>query len=92
MDPDETRKKMVELANTLLVELDREERDFDQIIVLGTELAETVDGLDEWLCSGGFFPAVWTPPNTHRANDGRHKDAWVFASNLLETRKQHDQR
>ncbi len=79
MDPDEARKRMVSLANVLLYELDRKERDFDQIIVLGTGLAETVQDLDEWLRGGGFLPDVWRLPlqrwRSPGHQTGRHKDA-----------------
>jgi hypothetical protein len=64
MDPDETLRRMLELANMVL-EGDYTNRGKDNVervsarICDAEELAELVQALDEWMKKGGFRPNNW---------------------------------
>ena len=57
MDPDTALAEIVELAAAVL----DDEDDFypDNLGADGTQLAEKVQALNNWLSNGGFLPARW---------------------------------
>lgn len=59
MDPDEARKRMIELANVILALAGKPESVMAAIESMAIDLAEAVHDLDEWLRKGGYFPDVW---------------------------------
>ncbi len=61
MDPDRALRRLTELANRV-VQGDPEQFEWDRLVTLATELAETMLALDEWLRRGGFHPAAWKTP------------------------------
>lgn len=58
MDPDRALRRITELASRL-VQGDPEQLEWDRLVTLATELAETIIALDEWLRRGGFQPSAW---------------------------------
>lgn len=58
MDPDRALRRLTELANRV-VQGDPEQLEWDRLVTLATELAETILALDEWLRRGGFRPSAW---------------------------------
>ena len=58
MDPDRALRRLTELANRV-VQGDPEQLEWDRLLTLATELAETILALDEWLRRGGFRPSAW---------------------------------
>lgn len=60
MDPDRALRRLTELAGRL-VQGDPEQLEWDRLVTLATELAETILALDEWIRRGGFQPSAWLP-------------------------------
>lgn len=71
MDPDELRKKLIELANIVLSMAGTEEDFGGNMEARAMDLAEAVHDMDEWLRKGGFLPDLWA---TDHAQPGRKQD------------------
>lgn len=52
MDPNEALRRIRRFVTNIATDVGYDDDDV-------TELAELVDGLDEWLVGGGFLPAAW---------------------------------
>ena len=60
MDPDETLRQLRSLAGRILA------TDSDPDADDAVRLAELASALDDWLTTGGFLPARWTPARRPR--------------------------
>ena len=69
MDPTENLRRQRELAKQIVSILDNtgdeglSELEELDVIDFANELAELVQGLDQWLSRGGFLPADWKRAN-----------------------------
>lgn len=67
MDPNETLKRMLELAPMLISGKDESKKytspnlSDSELAEIGSELAQCVDELDCWIRKGGMLPSDWTP-------------------------------
>ena len=59
MDPNEARKRLVELAERAIDGDPGTLPGYHDVMNLATELAETFLGLDEWLQKDGYLPHAW---------------------------------
>ena len=59
MDPDAALRRIIELAERAVDADPGKLPDYETVLDLATELAETVLGLDEWIRKGGFLPEDW---------------------------------
>lgn len=60
MDPDANLREQRELAADIIRMADAGD-DYEPVANKGTQLAELVQALDEWLRRGGRLPAEWEP-------------------------------
>lgn len=58
MDPDETHRRMLALAASVIEAADSDHHTGD-LIDEASELADAILALDGWIRSGGFLPDAW---------------------------------
>lgn len=76
MDPDAALERLRELAAEIIGRTDGESYDYVEITAdLGDELAETFEGLDEWIKKGGFLPKDWRKDAGDKQGDSHSSPA-----------------
>ena len=60
MDPEAALTRLRELAEEIIERIDADES-YDHLDDLPSEMAETFQGLDQWITRGGFLPRDWKP-------------------------------
>jgi hypothetical protein len=59
VDPNETLKQTIRLADRVLLNETPEGEPIEDYEEIAYELAEKIEALDEWLTKGGFLPRRW---------------------------------
>lgn len=59
MDPDVALRKIRELTRLIHSDAFDDLEEMIEQVTVAVELAETIDGLDNWLTHGGFLPGAW---------------------------------
>ena len=62
MDPNTALARIIELSNRAIDNDPAKLNTHEQVLELAQELAETFEGLHEWLARGGFLPELWKKP------------------------------